>query len=157
VAKSLLEGPSENGPKYVARTVDAPPFFPRYFHLKIGMLAISAYARIAGLLLLATGAVGLALFGWYQSAIFYHAGLGLFFLLVGLSRLEGTYIRQIVGGFGVFLVAIGGTTILATWLSPMRYLHGPIETTSLVVGVASILAARHLPDRRGLKRDRRAS
>jgi hypothetical protein len=76
-------------------------------------------------------AAGLALFGWYQSAIYYHAGVGLFFLFVGFSRLESTYVRQIVGGFGVLLVAMGGTTIVATWLSPMRYLHGPIEITPL--------------------------
>ena len=102
-------------------------------------------------------AAGLALSGWNQAAIYYLASVGLFFLLVGSSRLEGTYVRRIVGGFGVLLVTIGGTTILATWLSPMRYLHGPIEIATLIVGVASILAARFLPDRRGPRRGRGVS
>jgi hypothetical protein len=120
------------------------------------VLGIKAYARIAGIALLVVAA-GLALFGEYPSAIYYHAGVGLFFLLVGFSRLEITYVRQMVGGFGVLLVAIGGTAILATWLSPMRYLHGPIEITSVIAGLASVLAARYLPDRRSKRRGRRAS
>ena len=92
-------------------------------------------------------ATGLALFGWYQSAIYYHAGVGLFFLFVGFSRLESTYVRQMVGVSGCSWWR-SGTTILATWLSPLRYLHGPIGITSLIAGVASVMAARYLPDRR---------
>ena len=122
-----------------------------------GTLGITAYARLVGIALLVLAAAGLALSGWNQAAIYYLASVGLFFLLVGSSRLEGTYVRRIVGGFGVLLVAIGGTAILATWLSPMRYLHGPIEIASLIVGVASILAARFLPDRRGPRRGRGVS
>ena len=113
---------------------------------------MTPYARLAGIALLVVAAAGLALFGWYQSTIYYHAGVGLFFLFVGFYRLENTYVRQMVGGFGVLLAVIGGATILATWLSPLRYLHGPIEITSLVVGTTSILAARYLPDRLGPRR-----
>jgi hypothetical protein len=121
------------------------------------VLGITAYARLAGIVLLVVAAAGLALFGWYQAEIYYHAGVGLFFLFVGFSHLQSTYFRQMVGGFGVLLLAIGGTTILGTWLSPMRYLHGPIEITSVIAGLASILAARYLPDRRGPRRGRRVS
>jgi hypothetical protein len=120
------------------------------------VLGIKAYARIAGIALL-VAAAGLAHFGEYQSAIYYHAGVGLFFLLIGFSRLEITYVRQMVGGFGVLLVAIGGTTILATWLSPMRYLHGPIEITSVIAGLASVLAAGTCPTGRSKQRGRPAS
>jgi hypothetical protein len=71
------------------------------------VLEITAYARLAGIALLIIAGIGLALFNWYQSAIYYHAGVGLFFLFVGFSRLESTYVRQMVGGFGALLVAIG--------------------------------------------------
>ena len=121
------------------------------------MLRITAYARVAGIAFLVIAAAGLALLGWYQAEIYYHAAVGLFFLFVGFYRLGGTYVRQMVGGLGVLLVAIGGTTILATWLSAMRYLHGPIEITSLIAGVSSILAARYLPDCHGPRRGRRVS
>jgi hypothetical protein len=112
------------------------------------MPGIASYARIAGVLLLATAAVGLVGWDWGAASASYHAGLGLFFLFVGFSRLEVTTLRQLVGGFGVLLVLVGGVAILASWMLPMRYLHDPIEITSLIVGVASVLAASHLPDRR---------
>src|SRR5215203_3000459 len=74
---------------------------PRFHHSAggPGVLGITAYARLARIALLLNAATGLALFGWYQSAIYYHAGVGLFFLFVGFSRLESTYVRQMVGGF----------------------------------------------------------
>jgi hypothetical protein len=112
------------------------------------VLGILAYARLAGMALLVAAAAGLAIFGWEEAAIYYHAGLGLFFLFVGFSGWETTTVRQVVGGLGVLLVVVKGLAILATWLLPIRYLHGPVEIACLIVGVASILAARYLPDRR---------
>jgi hypothetical protein len=119
------------------------------------VLGITAYARLAGIVLLVVAAAGLSLFGWDEASIYYHAGVGLFFLLIGYSRLGATYIRQIVGGLGVLLVLVKGVTILVSWLLPTRYLHGPIEITCLILGVASILAARYLPDVRAPRRGRR--
>lgn len=121
------------------------------------MLGITAYARLAGVVLLVLAAAGLALFGWDDAAIYYHVGVGLFFLFFGSSRLGTTYVRQIIGGLGVLLVLVNGMAILVSWLLPVEYLHGPIEITGLIVGVASILAARYLPDRRAPRRGRRVS
>jgi hypothetical protein len=112
------------------------------------MLGIAAYTGIAGIVMLATAAVGLVGWGSDTVSVSYHAGMDLFFLFVGPSGLGITTIRQIVEGFGVLLVAVGGVTILATWLLPIHYLHGPIEITCLIVGIASVLSARYLPDRR---------
>ena len=116
-----------------------------------------AYARIAGFVLLGIAVVGAAGWDWGFASVSYHAGADLFFLLVGFSRLGTATVRQMVGGLGVLLALVNGAAVLVTWLLPIEYLHGPIEITGLVVGVASILASRYLPDRRGLKRDRRAS
>jgi hypothetical protein len=57
----------------------------------------------------------------------------------------------------VLLALVMGVTVLTSWLLPTRYLHGPIEIGSLMVGVASILATRYLPDRRSPRRGRRVS
>jgi len=53
-----------------------------------------------------------------------------------------------VEGLGVLLALVNGAAVLVTWLLPIEYLRGPIEITSLLVGVASILAASYLPDQR---------
>ena len=111
------------------------------------MPGITAYARIAGVALLAAAAAGAALFGWGAAASFYHASVGLLFLYVGVSGLDGATVRRMIGGLGVFVVVVTAVVILASWLSPLQYLHGPIEVTGLIVGVASILAARYLPGR----------
>ncbi len=106
-------------------------------------------------MLLVVAAAGLSLFGWDEASIYYHACLGLFFLFVGFSKLGSATVRQIVGGLGVLLVVVKGVEVLASWLLPIRYLHGPIEIACLIVGVASILAARYLPDRRSPRHGRR--
>jgi hypothetical protein len=112
------------------------------------MPGITAYARIAGVALLAVAAAIAVFFGWGAASIFYPAGLGLSFLYLGVSRLETAIVRQMIGGLGVLLVVVTAVAIVASWLLPMRYLRGPIELTGLIVGIASILAARYLPDRR---------
>jgi hypothetical protein len=116
------------------------------------MLRITAYARIAGAALLAAAVAGAALFGWGAAATFYHASVGLFFLYVGVSGLEGATVRRMIGGLGALVVVVTAVVILASWLLPTQYLHGPIEVTGLVVGVASILAAWYLPDWRSRRR-----
>ncbi len=119
------------------------------------VLGITAYARLAGIVLLIVAAAGLSLFGWDEASIYYHAGLGLFLLFAGFSsRLGTTAVRQLVGGLGVLLVLVNGVAVLVSWLLPTRYLHGPVETTGLILGVTSILAARYLPDRRSRGRRR---
>lgn len=90
--------------------------------------------------------------------LYYHAGVGLLFLFVGYARLETTIVRQMVRGLGVLLVAVKGVTILVSWLLPTPYfLHGPVEITCLVLGIASILAARYLPDQRSRRYGRGVS
>ena len=113
------------------------------------MLRITAYARLAGIVFLVVATAGLALFGWDDASSYYLAGVELFFLLIGFSRLGTTAVRQRVGGLGVLMVAVMGVAILVSWLSPTRYLHGLIEIACLILGATSILAARYLPDRRG--------
>jgi hypothetical protein len=110
------------------------------------MLGIAAYVRIARLVLLAIAAVGLVSWDWSAASVFYHAGLGIFFLYVGFFRLGITSVRQMVGGLGVLMVLVSGMAILATWWLPTSFVLGPIETTGLIVGVTSMLAARYLPD-----------
>jgi hypothetical protein len=112
------------------------------------MPGITAYARIAGVALLAVAAATAVLFGWSAASVFYPAGLGLSFLYLGVSGLETAIVRQIIGGLGVLLVVVTAVAIVASWMLPMRDLRGPIELTGLMVGVANILAARYLPDRR---------
>ncbi len=106
---------------------------------------VRTYARVAGLVLLTLAVVGLSFWGWRMTASFFHAGVGLLFLYVGFARLDTTSVRQMVGGLGVLLVLVKAVTIVTplTWGGPAK--HGPIEVTCLVVGIASILAARYLP------------
>ncbi len=47
------------------------------------MSGIVAYARTAGIVLLALAAVGTVLLGWDAASISYHAAVGLLFLYVG--------------------------------------------------------------------------
>jgi hypothetical protein len=110
------------------------------------MPEIAAYARIAGIVLPGVAAVGSTGWGWYAAWALYHMGWGILFLYVGFSRLEVATVRQIGGGMSVLLVSVIRAAILVSWLLPTSILHGPIEITSLVLGVASILAARDLPD-----------
>jgi hypothetical protein len=59
-----------------------------------------------------------------------------------------------VMGMGVVVLAVKAVEVLASWLLPTQYLHGPIEISCLIVGITSILAARYLPDRRSPRRGR---
>jgi len=118
------------------------------------MLGITAYARAAGIILLAIAAAGAVFFGWDAASVFYPAGLGLSFLCLGVSGLGTAIVRQMIGGLGVLLVVVTTVEIAASWLLPMRYLRGPIEITGLMVGIANILAARFLPERRSHRRGR---
>jgi hypothetical protein len=91
------------------------------------MPGITAYARLAGIAFLVVATAGLALFGYDYASNYYIAGVGLFLLSVGTSRLGTTAVRQMVGDLGVLLVAVVGVAILVSWLLPTRYLHGLIE------------------------------
>ena len=116
-------------------------------HLLSAGEIIQAYARIAALALLAAALAGWVLLGWGAGAVLYHAGLALLFAFPGfLSRSNGRTTRVVVGGLGVLLVAVktGMIFVPLTWGG--HPWHGPIEITCLVVGIASILAARYLPD-----------
>ncbi len=109
---------------------------------------IGTYARIAAVALLAYAVVGLVVLGWGLAPIFYHAGVGLLFAFVGFwHSVNDETTRWMVGGLGVILVAVKVPMIVAPLLLWGGHLqHGPVEITCLVVGIASILAARYLPD-----------
>ena len=70
------------------------------------MQAMVAYARIAGLVLLGIAVVGAAGWDWGFAPVSYHAGAGLFFLLVRFSRLGTATILQLVGGLGELLALV---------------------------------------------------
>ncbi len=97
------------------------------------------------LILAAAGAAGLS---WTVGPILYHAAMGLMFAYVGFAQRDARLTRQVVGGLGVLLLVVKGTTILAPLLWGEHILHGPIEITCLLLGIASILAAAFLPDGR---------
>jgi hypothetical protein len=50
---------------------------------------VRTYARIAGVIFLAVAVVGFLIFGWERTSIFYHAGVGLFYLYVMGGRGAG--------------------------------------------------------------------
>ncbi len=106
---------------------------------------IRTYARVAAVVLLAVAVVGFSIMGWRTTAAFYHAGVALLFAYAGFLQRDSEAIRQIVGGLGVLLLVVKAVTIVTplTWGGPPQ--HGPIEITCLVVGLASVLAARYLP------------
>jgi hypothetical protein len=118
------------------------------------MIGIATYARIAGIVLLALAVANVVRFGWADASLFYHAGLGLLFFYVGFSRLEASTVRQMVGGLGGLLLVVTAVVTFVSWLLPTEYLHGPLEISYLILGLASFLAARYLPDRRSRRRGR---
>ena len=99
------------GPKYVAQLVETPPQFHDAPLRRRGMQAMVAYARIAGLVLLGIAVVGAAGWDWRFAPVSYHAGAGLFFLLVGFSRLGTATILQMVGGLGVLLALVNAVLL----------------------------------------------
>lgn len=106
---------------------------------------IRTYARVAAGMLLAIAVVGFSILGWRATAAFYHAGVGILFAYAGFFQRDDETVRQIVGGLGVLVLVVKALTIVTplAWGGPPQ--HGPIEVTCLVVGLASVLAARYLP------------
>ena len=109
-------------------------------------LKIRTYARIASAFLLAVAVFGFLAWEWRVVSVFYHAGVSLLFLYVGLLLKDAAAVRQMVGGLGVMLLAVKAITILTPLAWGGQALHGPIEITCLAVGVCSVLAARYSPD-----------
>ncbi|MDP8926649.1 MAG: hypothetical protein M3M97_07015 [Actinomycetota bacterium] len=116
------------------------------------------YARVAAVLLLATGVLGFSgLWGFDPLTGFYHVGVGVLFAYAGFFQRDTAVVRQIVGGLGVLLLVVKAVTVLLMLVVNGRLEHGPVEVTCLVLGVGSILAARYLPDEpRSLERRSRA-
>ncbi len=106
---------------------------------------IRTYARIVAVALVAYSAVGFFILGWGLLPTFYHAGVGLLFAFAGFYQRNGKTVGMMVGGLGVLLLVVKAPMILAPLLWGAHPQHGPIEITCLVVGIASILAARYLP------------
>jgi hypothetical protein len=108
---------------------------------------IRQYARVAAVVLLATGAVGFSkVWGFDPLTSFYHVGIGVLFAYAGFFQADATTVRQIVGGLGVLLLVIKAATVLAALVVYGRFEHGPVEITCLVLGAGSVLAARYLRD-----------
>ncbi len=109
---------------------------------------IRTYARIASIVLLALAVIGFWLLEWRPGTAIYHAGLGLLFAYAGFLQKDPVAVRGMVGGLGVLVLGIKAVQVLMAWPVPATPLHlGPIELTCIVVGIASLLAARYLPDR----------
>lgn len=99
------------------------------------------------MVLLAFGVIGFfKLWGFTPLSGFYHAGVGALFAYAGFFESDTAVVRQIVGGLGVLLLVITTVTVLSMLVGFGRFYHGPVQITSLVLGVGSILGARYLPD-----------
>ncbi len=108
---------------------------------------IRTYARIVAVVLIALALLGLAVLGWSMSEILYHGGLGLLFAVAGFWQRDATSVRIMVGGLGGVVTTIKAVEIAAAWVLPAVPLYlGPHEITCITVGIASLLAARYLPD-----------
>ncbi len=108
---------------------------------------IRTYARVAAVVLLATGLVGLSgLWGFDPLSGLYHAGVGGLFAYAGFWQVDAVVVRRIVGGMGVLLLVVKAVTVLGALLVRGVFEHGPVEATCLVAGVGSVLAARYLRD-----------
>lgn len=108
---------------------------------------VGVYSVVAGLILVVLGFLGfLGPLGWDPAASAFHLSVGLLYLLAVPLLKEASYVRAVVGGLGVLLVATKAVTIVASALLGDEPLHGPIEVTCLVLGITSILAARFLPN-----------
>jgi hypothetical protein len=106
---------------------------------------IRMYAQIAAVVLVAVVA-GVVVLGWSMEAVFYHSSLALLYGYVGLFAPDHVYVRQMVMGLGVLVLAVKAVEVLVSWSVSGCFLHGPIEISCLVVGTTSILAAKYLPD-----------
>ncbi len=112
-------------------------------------VALHLYARVVALVLLAIGVIGFSgLWGFGPLSSLYHAGVGALFAYAGFFERDTATVRQIVGGLGVLLLVITTVTVLVILVWFGRFDHGSIQTTSLALGVGSILAARYLPGER---------
>lgn len=110
-------------------------------------MLVRTYARLATVALVATSVVGFSeVWGFDPLTGFYHVGVGALFAYAGFGERNPTTARRMVGGLGVLLVVTKTVTVLASlvWFGVLE--HGPVEITCLVLGIGSILAARHLPD-----------
>ena len=95
-------------------------------------------------MLLALAAWGFWVWEWRVAAAFYHVGVGLLFLYVGFLHQDEVLVRRMVGGLGALLLLVKVVTIVMPLTWGGHPLHGPAEITCLVLGGASILAARFL-------------
>lgn len=108
---------------------------------------IRAYARIVGLVLVLLGLAGpVGVVDVSAAASFYHAAVGVLFVYLGFWQRDASVVRSTVGGLGILLLVVKAVTICVPLLWGGSLLLGPIELTCLVVGILSILAARHLRD-----------
>jgi hypothetical protein len=78
---------------------------------------------------------------------FFHVAVGLIFAYVGFLQGNAAVARSVVGGLGVLLLVGKGVILGAGLLFAGRHdLFNPLEVICLVVGIASVLAARYLAD-----------
>ncbi len=81
-----------------------------------------------------------------MTAVLFHLALGALFGCIGFLQPDGPYLRQTVGGLGLMLVLGMGTALAFSLLMWEPLLSGPTRVTGWVVGLASIPAARYLPN-----------
>jgi hypothetical protein len=107
---------------------------------------IRTYAKMVALVLAALTVAGITILNWRSATNFYHAGLALLFGYVGFFAPNPGTTRQILMGLGVLVLLTKALMVLALFVGFGHLEHGPIALTCLVVGVASILAAKYLPN-----------
>ncbi len=107
---------------------------------------MKTYAKMVAVVLLVLALAGATILDWRSATNFYHAGLALLFGYVGFFGANHGYVRRMVMGLGVLVLGVKALMVLAEWVGYGHFEHGPVAVTCLVVGIASILAARYIPD-----------
>jgi hypothetical protein len=106
---------------------------------------VRTYASTAGLVLVSLSLAGFV--GTTQMELpanVFHLGVGSMFVYLGFFQRDAEVVRRMVGGLGVLLLSVKGVVILVPLLWGEPPLFAPVEVTCLVVGLLSILVARHL-------------
>ncbi len=105
------------------------------------------FARAVAAVLVSVGLAGLVgALHWHSLSGVYHVALGLLFAYGGFFVEDRETVRQMVGGLGVLVLVVKGLVIFIPSLWGEHPLWGPVEVSCLIVGIASVFAAKLLRD-----------
>lgn len=105
---------------------------------------LRAYAGATGAVLITLGGSGL-LFLPSSDPVgsLFQVSVGALFVYAGLGQRDPVISRQFIGGMGVLLLLGVGVAVCTLWLlGGGAGVFGPVQMTSLAVGIASVLVAR---------------